>query len=96
MPDLPLLIGPGANGEEEQLSRLMGAVPTLRPQLTSATWVGGRRWDLNFQSGETVALPEGEESPRRLRKPSKAYREIRSRPMAVSGDRSGLRVHPIH
>ena len=62
MPDLPLLIGPGANGEEEQLSRLMGAVPTLRPQLTSATWVGGRRWDLNFQSGETVALPEGEES----------------------------------
>ncbi|HEY7959035.1 MAG TPA: cell division protein FtsQ/DivIB [Sphingomicrobium sp.] len=62
MPDLPLLIGPGANGEEEQLSRLMAAVPTLKPQLASATWVGGRRWDLNFQSGETVALPEGEQS----------------------------------
>jgi cell division protein FtsQ len=60
MPDLPLLIGPGANGEEEQLSRLMADVPTLKPQLASATWVGGRRWDLNFQSGETVALPEGE------------------------------------
>jgi len=62
MPDLPLLIGPGANAEERQLSRLMAAVPTLKPQLTSATWVGGRRWDLNFQSGETVALPEGEEA----------------------------------
>jgi cell division protein FtsQ len=62
MPDLPLLIGPGANGEEQQLGRLMGAVPTLKPQLASATWVGGRRWDLNFQSGETVALPEGEEA----------------------------------
>ena len=62
MPDLPLLIGPGANGEEEQLTRVMSAVPTLKPQLASATWVGGRRWDLNFQSGETVALPEGEES----------------------------------
>ena len=62
MPDLPLLIGPGANGEEEQLTRLMAAVPTLKPQLASATWVGGRRWDLNFQSGETVALPEGEDS----------------------------------
>lgn len=62
MPDLPLLIGPGANGQEQQLSRLMAAVPTLKPQLTSATWVGGRRWDLNFQSGETVALPEGEEA----------------------------------
>jgi cell division protein FtsQ len=37
-------------------------VPTLKPQLASATWVGGRRWDLNFQSGETVALPEGDEA----------------------------------
>lgn len=61
MPDLPLLIGPGANGEAEKLSRIMGAVPTLKPQLASATWVGGRRWDLSFQSGETVALPEGEQ-----------------------------------
>jgi cell division protein FtsQ len=60
MPDLPLLIGPGANGQSEQLDRLMATVPTLKPQLASATWVGGRRWDLNFQSGETVALPEGE------------------------------------
>lgn len=60
MPDLPLLIGPGANRRAQQLDRLMAAVPTLRPQLASATWVGGRRWDLNFQSGETVALPEGQ------------------------------------
>ena len=62
MPDLPLLIGPGANGQEQQLERLMAAVPTLKPQLASATWVGGRRWDLNFQSGEIVALPEGEDA----------------------------------
>ncbi|WP_341633143.1 cell division protein FtsQ/DivIB [Sphingomonas agri] len=61
MPDLPLLIGPGANDQEEQLTKLMSAVPTLKPQLASATWVGGRRWDLNFQSGEIVVLPEGEE-----------------------------------
>jgi len=64
MPDLPLLIGPGANGQEQELARLMADVPTLKPQLASATWVGGRRWDLNFQSGETVALPEGEEAAR--------------------------------
>ena len=62
MPDLPLLIGPGANAEEQQLSRLMATVPTLKPQLASATWVGLRRWDLSFQSGETVALPEREEA----------------------------------
>ena len=64
MPDLPLLIGPGANGHSEELDRLMDSVPTLKPQLASATWVGGRRWDINFQSGETVALPEGEGAAR--------------------------------
>jgi len=60
MPDLPLLIGPGANGHSEELDRLMDSVPALKPQLASATWVGGRRWDLSFQSGETIALPEGD------------------------------------
>ncbi len=60
MPDLPLLIGPGANVHSEELERLMAGVPTLKPQLASATWVGRRRWDLSFQSGETVALPQGE------------------------------------
>jgi cell division protein FtsQ len=64
MPDLPLLIGPGANSQADQLAHIMTFVPTLKPQLASATWVGGRRWDLNFQSGETLALPEGEESAR--------------------------------
>ena len=64
MPDLPLLIGPGANGQARELNSLMSDVPSLKPQLASATWVGGRRWDLNFQSGETVALPEGEEAAR--------------------------------
>jgi cell division protein FtsQ len=60
MPDLPLLIGPGANEQAEALAALMAGVPTLKPQLASATWVGGRRWDLNFQTGETLALPEGD------------------------------------
>jgi cell division protein FtsQ len=60
MPDLPLLIGPGANAQEQQLSRLIASIPTLKPQLASATWVGSRRWDLSFQSGENVLLPEGE------------------------------------
>jgi cell division protein FtsQ len=64
MPDLPLLIGPGANSQADELAHVMAAVPTLKPQLASATWVGGRRWDLNFQSGETLALPEGEQAAR--------------------------------
>jgi cell division protein FtsQ len=64
MPDLPLVIGPGANAHARQLDGLMAEVPTLKPQLASATWIGGRRWDLNFQSGETVALPEGDDQAR--------------------------------
>lgn len=64
MPDLPLLIGPAANRHERQLNRLLGVAPTLKPQLVSATWVGGRRWDLKLQTGETIALPEGEEAAR--------------------------------
>jgi cell division protein FtsQ len=62
MPDLPLLIGPGANAQSRNLESLLAEVPTLRPQLESANWVGRRRWDLNFQSGETIALPEGEQA----------------------------------
>jgi cell division protein FtsQ len=64
MPDLPLVVGPGANAHARELDALMADVPTLKPQLASATWIGGRRWDLNFQSGETVALPEGGDQAR--------------------------------
>lgn len=64
MPDLPLLIGAGANQREGELNALMSAALNLKPQLVSATWVGGRRWDLNFQSGEIVALPEGDDAAR--------------------------------
>ncbi|HEU5482237.1 MAG TPA: cell division protein FtsQ/DivIB [Sphingomicrobium sp.] len=60
MPDLPLLIGPGANLQERGLSELLDVAPTLKPQLVSATWVGQRRWDLKLQTGETIALPEGQ------------------------------------
>ena len=60
MPDLPLLIGKGANAQAVQLQHLLDKVPSLKAQLVSARWVGQRRWDLSFQSGETVLLPEGE------------------------------------
>jgi cell division protein FtsQ len=60
MPDLPLLIGPGANRQAVALQRMIDGVPTLKPQLASATWIGQRRWDLTFATGETVALPEGD------------------------------------
>ncbi len=64
MPDLPLVIGVGANARASQLKAILADAPTMQAQLASATWVGGRRWDLSFQSGETVALPEGEKAAR--------------------------------
>lgn len=60
MPDLPLLIGKGANAHAGSLEQLLDKAPALKAQLVSATWVGERRWDLSFQSGEMVSLPEGD------------------------------------
>lgn len=61
MPDLPLVIGPNANMRSQDLDRLMAEASSLRELMAGATWVGNRRWDLRFRSGETLALPEGEE-----------------------------------
>jgi cell division protein FtsQ len=60
MPELPLVIGRDANRHLATLEALLGAAPHLRPQVAGATWVGGRRWDVRFQTGEVPALPEGE------------------------------------
>ncbi len=60
MPDLPVIVGPGANTRTADLDGLLAAAPRLKPMVGGATWVGGRRWDVRFASGETLALPEGE------------------------------------
>jgi cell division protein FtsQ len=62
MPDLPLVIGPAANRQASALNELVASAPHLKPQLAGASWIGGRRWDLRFQSGEVLALPEGQET----------------------------------
>jgi cell division protein FtsQ len=65
MPDLPLIIGPQANLHAGELARLVETAPQLKPVMAGANWVGERRWDIRFQSGEVLALPEGEEAARR-------------------------------
>ena len=62
VPDLPLLVGEDANRQAVRFARLMEAAPALKSLVSGATWVGNRRWDLRFQSGETLALPEGDEA----------------------------------
>lgn len=61
MPDLPVVVGPGANRRATQLSALMSSAPSLRPLVTAASWQGDRRWDIIFQSGEKLMLPEGDQ-----------------------------------
>lgn len=60
MPNLPLIIGPDANVQATALTALVANAPQLKPVIDSAVWIGDRRWDLKFQSGETLLLPEGE------------------------------------
>jgi cell division protein FtsQ len=60
MPDLPLVIGAHANEQEPAYRQLLDVAPALRGQVKAATWVGNRRWTLTFESGETLALPEGD------------------------------------
>ena len=64
MPDLPLLIGDGANAQEPVRRDLMDSAPALKPLVRAATWVGNRRWDIIFDTGEKLQLPEGEKEAR--------------------------------
>ena len=61
MPDLPVVVGPGANRRATHLAALMSAAPSLKPLVTAASWQGDRRWDIIFQSGEKLMLPEGDQ-----------------------------------
>lgn len=58
--DLPVLNGADANQHAVALNALLDHVSALKAQVVGATWVGNRRWDLQFETGETLALPEGE------------------------------------
>ena len=55
-----LIEGPGAARQVEELGRLLDAAPALKPQIASAEWVGNRRWNLTFKTGQLLALPEGD------------------------------------
>jgi cell division protein FtsQ len=62
IPDLPRLIGDNANGQELAYRTLLDAAPALKPLVKAATWVGNRRWDLMFNTGEKLMLPEGDDA----------------------------------
>lgn len=56
------LSGPGVGQRVGELGELLIAAPALKPQVRAAQWVGNRRWNLTFKTGQVLALPEGEEA----------------------------------
>lgn len=54
------LAGPGAARQAQALDALLAAAPALAPKVEAAEWVGNRRWNLTFSTGQLLALPEGE------------------------------------
>jgi cell division protein FtsQ len=51
--------GPGAGKQVEALTALLAAAPALKPQVREAEWIGNRRWNLTFKTGQLLALPQG-------------------------------------
>jgi len=56
-----VLSGPGAGKQIGALVALLDTAPALKPQIKSAEWVGNRRWNLTFKTGQMLALPEGDQ-----------------------------------
>jgi len=56
-----IVAGRGAGKEMVALSDLLEAAPALKPQVGEAEWVGNRRWNVTFRTGQVLALPEGDQ-----------------------------------
>jgi len=59
--DMLVIEGPGANRQVEALSKLLDTAPALQPHVAEAEWIGNRRWNIKFTTGQVLALPQGEE-----------------------------------
>jgi cell division protein FtsQ len=57
----PVIYGDGANQRVVALNKLLDKAQSLKDQIVGASWIGNRRWDLRFKTGETLALPEGDQ-----------------------------------
>ena len=55
---LMLVVGADAPEHSAALLELLDSQPELTGRVTAAVWVGGRRWNLRFDGGIEVRLPE--------------------------------------
>ncbi|MFV0642891.1 MAG: cell division protein FtsQ/DivIB [Sphingomonadaceae bacterium] len=59
--DMLIVSGPGASRYVPALTDILNAAPALRPQVHEAEWIGNRRWNLTFRTGQVLALPQGDD-----------------------------------
>ena len=57
---LPIIVGDGALRHMPTLLDAMAADPALSQRVQAASWIGGRRWTLQFDNGLEAKLPESE------------------------------------
>ncbi|MEE8295964.1 MAG: cell division protein FtsQ/DivIB, partial [Sphingomonadales bacterium] len=55
---LPFVVGPGAPEAASALFNLLATTPELSKKVVAAVRVGQRRWDLEFDNGMRLKLPE--------------------------------------
>jgi cell division protein FtsQ len=56
-----VLAGRGVEYQVGALDKLLETAPALKTQVADAEWVGNRRWNLTFKTGQVLALPEGDD-----------------------------------
>ena len=55
---LPTLVGKDAPFKASKLMNLLTTEPELSKLVVGATWIGGRRWNVNLSGGIKILLPE--------------------------------------
>lgn len=55
---LKVLVGPGAHKKAAELLDILDSEPALKARLLAAVWMSERRWNLRFDHGVDVRLPE--------------------------------------
>ena len=60
-----VISGLGAGQQVLALAGVLDTAPALKPQVSEAEWVGNRRWNLTFRTGQVLALPEGDAQARK-------------------------------
>ncbi|MEC8621947.1 MAG: cell division protein FtsQ/DivIB [Pseudomonadota bacterium] len=55
---LPILVGDDAPTRASKLLNLLTTEPAISAEVVGATWIGGRRWNVNLKGGIEIQLPE--------------------------------------